>query len=72
MDKERNTAVAGKSQYVLESLSYADRRLLLIASLTLFLRRGRHGFRLTSDDLIRLAPYADSRGPDSEGMEAAA
>jgi len=72
MDRERNTAVAGKSQHALENLSYADRRLLLIASLTLFLRRARQGFRLTSDDLIRLAPYADSLRPESEGVEPAA
>lgn len=72
MNKDRNTAVACKSQHVLENLSYADRRLLLIASLTLFLRRARHGFCLTSDDLIRLAPYADSPGPERECVEAAA
>ncbi len=41
-------------------LSCEDSRLLLIASLTLFLRRARHGIRVTGDDLVRLARFADS------------
>jgi hypothetical protein len=40
-------------------LSRSDRRLLLISSLTLFLRRARHGHSVTSEDLIRLAAYGD-------------
>jgi hypothetical protein len=41
------------------SLTQADCRLLLISSLTLFLRRARHGFPVTSADLLRLASYGD-------------
>ena len=53
-------------------LAAEDRRLLLISSLTLFLRRARHGIRVSSDDLIRLASYADPPRSDSKGQEAAA
>jgi hypothetical protein len=40
-------------------LSRADRRVLLISSLTLFLRRARHGYPITAADLLRLASYGD-------------
>jgi hypothetical protein len=40
-------------------LSRFDRRVLLISSLTLFLRRARHGYPVTAADLIRLASYGD-------------
>lgn len=40
-------------------LSFVDRRALLRASLRLYLRRLSHGFAVSADDLIRLAPYAD-------------
>lgn len=40
-------------------LSHSDRRVLLISSLTLFLRRARHGHPVTSEDLVRLASYGD-------------
>lgn len=52
-----------------EELSPSDRRLILVSTLTQFLRRARHGFAVTSADLIRLTRYADpprSRGEDRE------
>jgi hypothetical protein len=49
-----------------DRLSPSDRRLLLISSLSLLLKRARHNFAVTSDDLTRLAPYADSPSPDIE------
>jgi hypothetical protein len=47
-------------------LSPSDRRLILISSLSLYLRRVRHNIPVTSGDLLRLAPYADSPSPDIE------
>jgi hypothetical protein len=44
-------------------LSQSDRRVLLISSLTLFLRRARHGFAVTEADLLRLASYGDPADP---------
>lgn len=46
-------------------LTGADRRLLLISSLTLFLRRARHGYAVSSTDLLRLADYGDPTDPPS-------
>lgn len=40
-------------------LSASDRHLLLIASLSLYLRRLRHGIAVTREDLTRLATYGD-------------
>ena len=40
-------------------LSTSDRRLLLISTLSLFLRRARHGIAVTQDDLSRLSVYGD-------------
>jgi hypothetical protein len=48
-------------------LSRSDRRLLLISSLTLFLRRARHGYPVTSDDLVRLAAYGAPADSPSMG-----
>lgn len=42
-----------------KTLTKTDRRLLVAATLRLFLRRIRHGISVTSDDLLHLAPYAD-------------
>jgi hypothetical protein len=42
-----------------ETLSPSDRRLLLSAALSLYLRRLRHGQEVTSDDLIRASRYGD-------------
>jgi hypothetical protein len=61
-----DTAPEVESQILAKTLPRADRRLLLIASLTLYLRRIRHGIRVTGDDLKRLAPHAD----DPEGRAA--
>jgi hypothetical protein len=41
------------------SLSSADRRLLLTSTLCLLLKRSRHGFQVTADDLLRLIPYTE-------------
>jgi hypothetical protein len=41
-------------------LGRSDRRVVLISSLTLFLRRARRGHPVTSEDLVRLAAYGDS------------
>jgi hypothetical protein len=51
-------------------LSHSDRRVLLISSLTLFLWRARHGYPITSEDLVRLASYGDAT--DSTSVERAA
>jgi hypothetical protein len=40
-------------------LSPSDRRLLLISTLCLLLRRSRRGAPVTAQDLLRLIPYAD-------------
>lgn len=58
--------------YLATDLAPSDRRLLLISSLTLFLRRARHGFVVTGDDLLRLSLYADPPQPENKGLGAAA
>jgi hypothetical protein len=61
--RSSNTATFRKlsqNKNIAAHLSAEDRRLLLISSLSLFLRRARHGICVTPDDLIRLVPYADS------------
>jgi hypothetical protein len=40
-------------------LSLGDRRLLLISTLGLYLRRLRHGIAVTREDISRLANYGD-------------
>jgi len=45
------------------TLSDADRCLILISSLGLFLRRARLGYSVTRDDITRLVNYGD---PSSE------
>jgi hypothetical protein len=40
-------------------LSPGDRRLLLISTLGLYLRRLRHGIPVTREDISRLANYGD-------------
>jgi hypothetical protein len=42
-----------------DSLTPADRRLLLAATFRLFLRRLHYGISIRRDDLLRLADYAD-------------
>jgi hypothetical protein len=64
-------AIHERSQHVPREahLSRSDRRILLISSLTLFLRRARHGHPVTSEDLVRLAHYGDP--DDSSSMTGA-
>ncbi len=40
-------------------LSPSDRRLLLTSTLGLYLRRLKHGYSVSRDDLLRTADYAD-------------
>lgn len=72
MDTQRNTAVADGSQGPAHLVSGpdskvrpphqspADRRLLLISMLRLFLGRLRHGIAIRRTDLLRLLDFADS------------
>jgi hypothetical protein len=84
MDTQRNTTVADQSQefrLIFPSdapigsrpvdLSASDRRLLLTSTLGLFLRRLRHGYPLRSEEITKLAPYADADDaltPNSVGV----
>lgn len=45
-----------------QALSASDRKLLLRASLALFLRRLNHNIPVLRDDLLRLAFYAPEEG----------
>jgi hypothetical protein len=49
------------------NISPQDRRLLVKASLGLFLRRMNHGVPVHADDLIRLAAFADDKPTASSG-----
>ena len=40
-------------------LSPSERRLLLTSTLCLLLKRSRHNFPVTADDLLKLVPYTD-------------
>jgi hypothetical protein len=45
-----------------ENLSPSDRRLLLAASLRLFLRRLNHGLTVRRNDVLRVVEFADGDG----------
>jgi hypothetical protein len=60
VDSNRDTAVPKQKQYSFrQSLSSADRNLLLRATLRLFLRRLNHNVSVFRDDLLRVAYYAE-------------
>ena len=62
----RNVApIEVTSKTLLSDLSSTDRRLLLRASLVLFLRRLNHNIPVLRDDLLRLAYYAPDEAEQS-------
>lgn len=57
--KEFSGTLPLQTAILTENISTKDRRLLLAASLRLFLRRLDHGISVRRDDLLRLADFAD-------------